>query len=253
MSSINHFFLPPECFSGSEISFPVDTARQITRVLRLQVDDNIVVLNNHGDAFLVQLVETSSNRATGRITGRLQLNTETGFELIMCLALTQREKFEWMLQKCTELGVTAFIPMLTERSLVTKGHDDPQKTDRRLQIIREAAEQSHRLRLPDLKPTMAFHQTLDAAHIAGKVILLHESAETALGPVLDDLIRQGSNTAIALMIGPEGGFSDAEIASAIQSGVQVCSLGARILRMETAAITAAALAVEYHSKYKIQG
>lgn len=251
MSSINHFFLPPGSFLGSDVNFPPDTSRQIVRVLRLQAGDQVVALNNCGDAYLVKLTEANSNKTVGIIVSRYDLDTEADFTLSLYVALTQREKFEWILQKCTELGAHAIIPLVTERSLVTKSHTDQQKTDRRVQIIREAAEQSHRLRLPPLKPVQTYEQSLKSATASGSMIVLHEGSEELLGNVLDELFKQNAHREISLFIGPEGGFSEDEVVAARQQGGHICSLGQRVLRMETAAIAAVALTVEYQSKYQI--
>jgi len=251
MSSINHFFLPIGSFSGPDVHFPPDTSRQIVRVLRLQADDQVVALNNCGDAYLVKLTEANANKAVGTIVSRYNLDTEVGFTLSLFVALTQREKFEWILQKCTELGAHAIIPLVTERSLVKKGNDDELKNARRMQIICEAAEQSHRLRLPELKPVQTFEQSLKTAISLGSVIVLHESSEEPLGNVLNELFKQNAHREISLFIGPEGGFSEDEVVAARQQGGHICSLGPRVLRMETAAIAAAVLTVEYQSKYQI--
>ncbi len=250
MSSINHFFLPLDSFSGSDVHFPPDISRQIVRVLRLQAGEQVIALNNCGDAYIIKLTDINPNRAAGIIAGRYNLDTEPDFTLLLYLALTQREKFELILQKCTELGAHVIIPMVTERSLVTKSHTDQQKTDRRVQIIREAAEQSHRLRLPELKPVETFEQSLKTAIASGSVILLHESSEIPLGTVLDGLFKEDAHREISLFIGPEGGFSEDEIEAAQQCGAQVCSLGPRVLRMETAAIAATAITVEIQSRYQ---
>lgn len=250
MSSINHFFLPLDSFSGSDVHFPPDISRQILRVLRLQAGEQVVVLNNSGDAYIVKLTDINPNRAVGIIAGGYDLDTEADFTLSLYLALTQREKFELILQKCTELGAHVINPMVTERSLVTKSHADRQKTDRRMQIIREAAEQSHRLRLPELKPVQTYEQSLKTATASGSVILLHEDSEEPLGTVLDMLFKEDAHSQISLFIGPEGGFSEGEVKAARQCGAQICSLGTRVLRMETAAIVATAITVEIQSRYQ---
>ena len=250
MSSINHFFLPLESFAGSDIHFPPDISRQIVRVLRLQAGEQVIALNNCGDAYIIKLTDINPNRAAGIIAGRVDLDTEPSFTLSLYLALTQREKFEWILQKCTELGAHVITPLVTERSLVTKNHTDQQKTDRRIQIIREAAEQSHRLRLPELKPVETFEQSLKTAIASGSVILLHEGSVEPLGTVLDGLFKQDAHREINLFIGPEGGFSEGEIEAARQCSAQVCSLGSRVLRMETAAIAATVITVEIQSRYQ---
>ncbi len=240
MSSINHFFIPPESIQGSTITFPPETARQISRVLRLQPGDQVIVLDGLGKAYDAQLTAVDRGHASAELTGEHPLPDELRSPLHLLLALTPRDKLEFILQKATELGVSSVRLMQTKRCLVRRD-ESAEKTERRRQIVREAAEQSHRLILPQVFEPQPFEQALEAARRQGVVILCHEAATQPLTTALREI---DSGSGVSLAIGPEGGFSDAEVSFALGLGLPVVSLGKRVLRVETAAL--AALAITSH-------
>jgi 16S rRNA (uracil1498-N3)-methyltransferase len=166
---------------------------------------------------------------------------EAAARITLYLALTGREKFEWMLQKCTEVGAAAFVPVISSRALVQDGRDAAKKLERWERIVREAAEQSRRGILPPVHPPLAFEAALQRAQPDALRLIAWEGEHSltlraALAPS-----KAAPAPTIAVFIGPEGGFSEAEIEAARAAGVQPVTLGERILRMETAAVVAAAL------------
>ncbi len=104
----HRFFVSPEILSDELIHFPLPLAHQMARVLRLQTGDCVTVLDNRGNAFRVELQVVTPTQTSGTILSKVVLATEPLSRLTLYLPLTQREKFEWMLQKCTEVGATAF-------------------------------------------------------------------------------------------------------------------------------------------------
>ncbi len=153
-------------------------------------------------------------------------------------------KFEWMLQKCTELAVSGFTPVLSSRSLVQAAESLENKLPRWQRIIQEAAEQSGRGQIPFLNKPLDFSDVLAATRGQFDVSLVAWEEEQALR--LTDAVKGlPANARIALLIGPEGGLTLAEVESAMESGWKTVSLGPRILRMETAAVVSAALVVDW--------
>jgi 16S rRNA (uracil1498-N3)-methyltransferase len=150
--------------------------------------------------------------------------------------MTQREKFEWILQKGCELGVSEFQPVLTSRTLSQDTHGWDDKLIRWQKILQEAAEQCGRGLIPVINLPQRFDMVIgNSKHIPG--FILHEQEQrTGLASVL-----QGITTSTALFVGPEGGFSEEEINLAVNAGLKTVSLGARVLRMETAALAACAV------------
>jgi 16S rRNA (uracil1498-N3)-methyltransferase len=184
-------------------------------------------------------LEVSSTLVTGEIVSRKLSTTEPKTKLTLLLCLTQREKFEWMLQKCTEVGVTAFVPVISSRSLVQSSREVDGKIERWQRILREAAEQSHRGIVPVLRPPMRFEEAVQSVEWQNDCRLIPWEEENSL----DIRTALENNTAqnVTMIVGPEGGFSEGEVRIAQKAGFVSVSLGPRILRMETAAVVAAAL------------
>jgi 16S rRNA (uracil1498-N3)-methyltransferase len=177
----------------------------------------------------------------GKIIEQKPAQGEPPCRLALYLCLAQREKFEWMLQKCTETGASTFIPVISSRSLVQDLTETNKKSARWEKILKEAAEQSGRGRIPELKPAKSLAQA--ARQGQGKrIIFWEQERSTGLRQALSD-VSQINPPEISLLVGPEGGFSDEEVQLAVQAGWQPVSLGRRILRMETAAIVATALVI----------
>lgn len=241
----HRFFLPPELLKTSEILFPQETARQIARVLRLKPVARVIVLNNAGQQAEVELTAVSNDSVEGRVLQISAAGGEPRARLTLYLGLTQREKFEWMLQKCTEVGATAFVPLVTQRSLVQDGREVERKRDRWEAILREATEQCGRGRIPALRPAQTWAAALRGIHAEHDLALVAWEGEHTLR--LREAVRALKDQSIprlAVLIGPEGGLSEEEINTAYAAGVRAVSLGDRILRMETAAVVAAALALD---------
>jgi len=236
---MHRFFLSPELLQEDIVIFPREIAHQICRVLRLEEGKQVQVLDGLGQEYLIMLTQVESSVVTGKVVNSSPAMGEPKTRIHLFVALTQREKFEWILQKCTEVGVTSFTPIVTSRCLVQKAEELEGKYPRWQKIIQEAAEQSHRGMLPVLNPVINFHQ-LTASKMDARVCGLffwEEENLMDLKKVLADISYQDIN----LVIGPEGGFTSEEAEQAKEAGYLSVSLGKRILRVETAAIIASAL------------
>jgi 16S rRNA (uracil1498-N3)-methyltransferase len=236
---MNRFFLTAQEISKREmVSFPPEISHQILHVLRMKTGDRVEVLDNSGRGYLVELALSDFQEVQGQVIEAYRVETEPGLFLSLCFGLTSRDKVEWILQKATEIGVSEFRPFVSSRTLVQSTDLGKKKQDRWERIIREAAEQSGRGRLPVLHPPCEYDHLLDVlADSFPRCLLAWEDADVdALG--LQDLPPVER---IALLIGPEGGFEPGEARAARRSGCQIVSLGKRILRMETAAMVFPAL------------
>jgi len=239
---MHHFFINPADIAGHQVSFPRDLAHQIIHVLRLDEGDQVAVLDNRGNIYEVELVvDRAARTVRGNIIATSPITTEPDCHLSLFFGLTSREKVEWILQKGTEVGVSAFFPFRSSRTLVKSESLSAKRLARWERIIREAAEQSGRGRLPEL------HQAQALTHYLSKVsesyslgLLAWEGAQTK-GESLHRLLQNFEGDSIALFVGPEGGFSEDEVSLAIEAGCRIVTLGARILRMETAAMILPAL------------
>ena len=248
---VHRFFLPPECIVGGEVHFPPEVTHQLIHVLRLQAGQHLVVLDNEGAEYEVELHLPSPHLAAGRIVSNRPAAGEPQISLALYLCLTEREKFEWMLQKCTEVGAASFIPVISSRSLVQDAAEVNKKLPRWRKIVQEAAEQSQRGRIPGIEPPLAFAAACEKAGKENERVLIPWEGEVfspgrrSLGEILAGAVRPDADGAgragIAVLIGPEGGFSDGEVELAKAHGAIPVSFGPRIFRVETAAVVAASL------------
>ena len=224
---MHRFFLSPDAFHGDQVTFPPDIARQIRSVLRLHPGQEVLALDGRGNVFRVALTHVEKTKAGGRIVARWAATGEPAGELILCQAISKGDRFEWVLQKGTELGVTTFQPMITQRTLRRQPGEG--RWERWRRIIREAAEQSGRGKLPRLLEPISFDEAL--AGMQGLGILPAVMADQPVRAALAE-----ASWPVTLFVGPEGGFDPDEVAKARDAGVTPVTLGPRILRTETAAI-----------------
>jgi 16S rRNA (uracil1498-N3)-methyltransferase len=192
-----------------------------------------------GDWYRARLQEYNPSAALFVPFARINRSCESGLWLTVCQALPDKERFELVLEKLTELGVSRLVPFQSERSVTISERDARQKKSHRWpDLVVKAAKQCRRGMLPELFPVLASDQALYLAAQADLKLLLFEGeTDWQLG----DLLAGLPPASVSLVIGPEGGFSKAEIETARGLGILPVSLGPRILRTETAALTAAAL------------
>ena len=156
----HRFFISPENFTDERVIFPKDLQAQISRVLRLKAGDEVEALDNQGKAFLVKLAAGPDQTLIGEILSSRSVDTEPLVSLTLYFGLTQREKVEWILQKGTEVGVSAFQPYISRRTLAQQAGSAEKHQLRWEAILREASEQSGRGRIPELFPPMKFKDAL---------------------------------------------------------------------------------------------
>jgi len=240
---MHRFFLPINAFQDDTVDFTPDISRQINRVLRLQPPEKVIALDNSGWQYLLELTDVRPELVRGKILEKSTAGGEAPVVLNMCLCLAQREKFEWMLQKCTEVGAASFTPVISSRSLVQDQKNLENKRDRWQRILQEAAEQSRRGRIPSLNQPLDYSEVIRQASSANHMKILAWEAEKSLR-LQDALMGLSTGAEISLLIGPEGGISADEAEMAAGNDWKLVSLGPRILRMETAAVVAAALVID---------
>jgi 16S rRNA (uracil1498-N3)-methyltransferase len=239
------FFVPPEAVQGDSILLDdAGLAHQLVKVLRLRLGDRALFLDGQGYAYTVVLTELGRTRVSAQVEARAEASGESLLHVTLYVALLRAERFEFVLQKGTELGVSAFVPVEFARSLPADRADE-RKLARWRRIICEAAEQSCRGRLPLLELPISFDTACIQATNADLALLLWEGEAAPLRTILrQDLATQprlGRNNpqTIALLSGPEGGITTDELTTAAEHGMILVSLGPRILRAETAPLAAA--------------
>ncbi len=232
---MQRFFVPPQAIQNQQVRFSPEQARQLRTVLRLHSGDEVLALDGQGRCYRVALAYAGKNDAYGHIQETMTAGGEPAGELTLCQAIARGDRFEWVLQKGVELGVTRFQPMITQRT-VRRSPGDSQR-ERWERIVREAAEQCGRGRIPVLAPEISFAQAV--AQRRGLALLPSTTSAVSAQQVLAQAAWPAT-----LFIGPEGGFAPEEVALARAAGVHTISLGPRTLRTETAAIVLLALVMQ---------
>ena len=236
---MHRFFVPPESIKQETLSIVGAQARQIALVLRQRPGDTIIVLDDTGAEFRVVLSEVQRDFVEGHVVERRAGTGEPRVKITLYQALLKADRFELVLQKCTELGVSSFVPLLTDRVVARESNE--RRTGARVgrwqRIVTEAAEQSQRSRRPTISGPATLQEACEGAPWAA--FMPWEEEQTS-GGVREAIGRSRADgwdgSEVAVFIGPEGGFTDQEAELARSLGVQTLSLGRRILRSETAAI-----------------
>jgi 16S rRNA (uracil1498-N3)-methyltransferase len=235
---MHRFFVPPHSIKEDRVALRGTIVHQIRDVLRMRPGEEIVLLDNSGLAHRTELVTIDRDAVRGRVIEKWKLETEPQTRITLYQGLLKGQKFEWVLQKGTEIGIVTFVPMLTARCVVSTVNDvSDARVERWERIVVEAAEQAGRAALPHLSSTTLFAHACQQAGRGGLALIPWED-EHSRG-LREALSNVPKSKEINLLIGPEGGFAEEEIAVAQERGVIPVSLGPRILRAETAGLAAA--------------
>ncbi len=239
--------------SGELLHLPDKLAHQVRDVLHLVVGEQLVLLDNSGDEIHCAVKSCSKGGVEVLVVGRQVGKSESLVQVILCPGLLKSARFEWVLEKGTELGVSTFAPLLCRRSIAGLEDAGKAKVQRWQRILAEATEQCGRARRPVLLPIRPLTQALSAVPTRAIALMLwEEERERSLHDVLQTVSLQKDQDqhapahvsqqpiTVVLFVGPEGGLLKEEVELAQQYGVHSVTLGTRILRAETAALAAVA-------------
>lgn len=237
-NSLHRFYTESRLAKGTRISLDEHVSKQIRRVLRLRTDDRVMLFDGHGLEATARIVSSGRDEATVEV----ETDPESGLvapppSVHLGLALLKSDKFELVIQKATELGVTSITPLESERSVVSLPADRARsRLERWRRIVREALEQSGRADRVEILEPVSFVDALSAIDGDRQVIAWEQESKRALADAVD-----GRESTVAILIGPEGGFTEQEVSSARSAGFEPVSLGSLILRSETAAIASVSI------------
>lgn len=242
------FFLPPQSIdiAGGQVEITErSTLSQMRSVLRLKSGESILVLDGSGQLLTCELKEIAANLIKARIVNISQASGDPPIVITLALPLLKGDRFEWALQKLTELGVGRVLPFVSDRSVIKLDSQSSQdarlisKLKRWQTIMTEAAEQCERACVPRLDIPTTLQSALESIAASRKPkdisLICAERRQTERLSTVLKTAQAGQND-VTLIVGPEGGFTGTEIELAAASGFQAVSLGPRILRSETAAI-----------------
>jgi 16S rRNA (uracil1498-N3)-methyltransferase len=221
----DRFYMPELPRSGTA-TLTGDEAHHLSRVRRLAAGAKVELFDGRGRACEAVVMDAGKQTVTLEL-GENLAEVLPPVEMTLASAIPKGERFDWLVEKATELGVTRFVPLLAERSVV-----EPRSTklDRLRRSIVEACKQCGRSRLMTLDDPVRFVEYLGQER-SERLLIAHPG---------DGRLRSGELTPCALAIGPEGGFTDREIEEALATGWRAVSLGPTLLRIETAGLAAAA-------------
>jgi len=205
--------------------------KKITKVLRLKVGDALFLFDNTGEEYEVVINEFKDKKIFCHLIRRIEIGRELPIEINLYQSLLKKDKFEWLCQKVTEIGVKRIVPITTEFCVVNELNSN--KINRYKKIIAEATIQSGGKIPPVLNPVIKFVEAVKTLNPRDLNLICHEQEKENN---LLEILRTHGNKVINIFIGPEGGFSPFEIDLAQQNSLIPISLGKRILRAETAGI-----------------
>jgi len=207
-----------------------DDAHHIARVLRMKTGDSLSLCDGCGREYAAEICIISPDSVTCKLGTAAVSDAESPCRATLFQCLPKSGKFETIVQKCTELGVFAIVPVVSARCVVVPGNDFQKKIDRYRRVALEAAKQSRRAMVPEVLPLTKISD-VDPRAFNLFLIAYEEEATLSLKAALRQVERPES---VALLIGPEGGLEAAEVDRLTEKGAVPVSLGKRILRTETA-------------------
>lgn len=244
--SAHRFFLIATLPDDPSAALPLSEAdaRHALRVLRIEAGEIVELVEPDGVVWRVRVTHAGAGVLAGERVERLADATGGGPRVTLFQGVAKGEKMDAIVRQATEVGAEAIVPLFTSRTVVKLvGRKAAEKVERWQRVAKAAAEQSHAARVPEVAPPVDVAQArelLGAYDVA--VVLWEECRERSLSEALAPVATH-ADARVALLVGPEGGFSAEEVAAFEAAGAVAASLGPRILRTETAAVVALALAM----------
>lgn len=220
--------------AGALIELSDTSIQHVVRALRLRDGDLIRLFNGDGAEYSATLTGVDKRRASAQVTEVTHPAVESGLQVHIGQTLSRGERMDYAVQKATEMGVTRITPLTSERCEVRLKAD---REDKRLrhwqQVAISACEQSLRTRVPEILDVSPLEQWIQSVDAELKLVLHHHTAQP--------LQSMDAPTSVALLIGPEGGLTEAEVDAALAAGFQPVAFGPRVMRTETAPVAACAI------------
>ncbi|MDH7516210.1 MAG: 16S rRNA (uracil(1498)-N(3))-methyltransferase [Bacteroidota bacterium] len=227
------YYASPERISAENAVLPVPETRHLTRVVRLQAGDRLLIADGLGTMYIARLRIVVEGEAHCALEEKIVGMNEPKRPQVLVQALLKNPgRMDWIVEKAVELGVTSIFPVTTERTIAGKA-----RATRWRELACAAMKQSRRCLIPRIEPLRSFGEALRALR-DHTMLLFHESAETEIRAVLPAGDGMPFPGPVACLVGPEGGFTAGEVEAAVAAGAHVLSLGPRRLRSETAAVAA---------------
>ena len=230
---LESFYVKPQHVRGDQLRLVDEEVHHLTRVMRKQPGDLVWAVDGLGTAYQISIVSVSKNEVLGHIVKTRRRIGEPVAEITLAQGILKGDRFDFLVEKATEIGVRKIIPVFSEKSEAVAG---PQKITRWTRVAMAAMKQSGRCLLPEITEAAALDRVLIMGSNYHQRIIAHQGK----GSLSGSLIRKNKGSLltqkILMVIGPAGGFSDKEVRLARENGFQPVGLGPRRLRSETAGI-----------------
>ena len=235
------FYTTPASIIGNALKVNGESFHYLKNVLCVRKDENVSAFDGTGREYLCIVDRIHSRCMDLRVVQVVNVNREPSVEICLVQSVIKARHFDFVVQKCTELGVKQFVPVITDRTVVRlKGKRAENRRLRWEKVAVEAARQCGRSFYPGIDPVIGFGDAL--AKVSDQDIsIIPWEEETSLS--LREMLQGNTARKVMVFIGPEGGFREEEVFLAKKSGVIPVSLGKRLLRSETAAIATVAVLV----------
>jgi 16S rRNA (uracil1498-N3)-methyltransferase len=233
------FHTSQDLASGARLRLEPEPSRHIAKALRMRVGDRLCLFCGDGSEAEAEITAIDRNAVFVHILECLSADRESPLRITLAISLSRGDRMDTVVQKATELGAAAIWPLVSERTGVRL---EPKRLQRKLEhwqrIAVSACEQCGRNRIPAISPPAAFGELVSRAQglEAATRLILHPQTSGAPAPTHEE------GNELLLLVGPEGGFSDAEVEQALAAGFRALQLGPRVLRTETAPLAAIAVA-----------
>lgn len=233
-----HFFVTPNQIGPKQIQIEGSDVNHIRNVLRMVPGEEITISSgSDGKEYFCRISTLEEDLVTAEIIQIREAVTELSSRLALIQGLPKNDKMEWIIQKAVELGAAEIVPMATKRAVVKLDAKKEESKRKRWNAISEsAAKQSKRTVIPEVKPVLSFRQAVDYAADSYDVCLIPYELADGMEQTRKILGSIQPGKSVAILIGPEGGFEEEEVAYAQEKGVIPITLGHRILRTETAGL-----------------
>jgi 16S rRNA (uracil1498-N3)-methyltransferase len=217
---------------GAQITLEADAAHHLARVLRLPIGSPLILFNGDGNEYPAEIIALDKKNVVVVISNVLTEARESPLAIHLGVAISKGERMDWVIQKATELGVTEISPLQSERVEVRlHGEREEKKLAHWRAVAISACEQCARNRIPVIDDVQPLFNWIENIQVDAKFVLHHRSVAVLHA-------QNAAPKSVALLIGPEGGLSEAEIGTAEQRGFRPLRLGPRVLRTETAPLAA---------------
>ena len=229
------FFVTPEEMQPDFLVLTGENA-QHAKVLRLKQGEEVLVCDGQGTECLCAVSDVSPGQISLVVKSRQESANEAVVQVSVYMAFPKADKLEHVIQKATELGAYEIVAFPSARCISKPDEKSlKKKLERWQKIAASAAEQSGRGRIPEVLTLPSYQAALERAAKADKALLFYENEQAT---TLKMALSHSSYTTVSLLTGPEGGLEELEVEKAKEAGLQVCTLGKRILRCETAPLCA---------------